>query len=206
LTRESGWHQTASSAEQSAIFAFSWLEPIAAVEYLEAGPAFPSNHGLVMAIAQLDLTNRPARCVDLPKNYRRGARRASRCSARRRVAASPDLNSRRRRIEVRFEHCLVSITRSRTDAALLCAMMKWLILGLSRLLGKGSAILEGDPGGQLASIGLKMPCIGLEHNGRIAQLVDYPELLGTMMFPSDSRKRSDFVLQPVEAVRKEPPQ
>lgn len=85
-------------------------------------------------------------------------------------------------------------------------MMKWLILGLSRLLGKGSAILEGDPGGQLASIGLKMPCIGLEHNGRIAQLVDYPELLGTMMFPSDSRKRSDFVLQPVEAVRKEPPQ
>src|SRR5258707_9095312 len=50
-----------------------------------------------------------------------------------------------------------------------------------------------------------MPCIGLEHHGRVAQLVDYPEVLGTMMFPSDSRKRCDFVLQVVEAIRKEPP-
>jgi hypothetical protein len=35
------------------------LAPIAAVEYLEAAPAFASNHGLSMTITQLDLTNRP---------------------------------------------------------------------------------------------------------------------------------------------------
>lgn len=50
-----------------------------------------------------------------------------------------------------------------------------------------------------------MPCIGLLGNGRIAQLIDYQELLGTMMFPSDSRKRQHFVLQLVEAIRKVPP-
>src|SRR5208337_3245552 len=59
-----------------------------------------------MAIAQLDLTNRPARCVDLPKNCRRSAHAASLYSTQRRVAASPDLNSRRRGIEVRLEHRL----------------------------------------------------------------------------------------------------
>ncbi len=41
---------------------------------------------------------------------------------------------------------------------------------------------------------------------RIAQLVDYQELLGTMVFPSDPEERHDFVLQLVEAIRKEPPQ
>jgi len=51
-----------------------------------------------------------------------------------------------------------------------------------------------------------MPCIGLLGNGRIAQLLDYQELLGTMMFPSDSRKRDDIVLQLVEAIRKTPPE
>jgi hypothetical protein len=51
-----------------------------------------------------------------------------------------------------------------------------------------------------------MPRIGLFGIGRIAQLVDYQELLGTMVFPSDSEKRHDFVLQLVEAIRKEPPQ
>jgi hypothetical protein len=51
-----------------------------------------------------------------------------------------------------------------------------------------------------------MPWIELEHDGLIARLVDYPRLLGTMMFPSDSRKRSDFMLQLVEAVEKEQPQ
>jgi hypothetical protein len=82
----------------------TWLAPIAAVEYLEAAPAFASNHGLGMAIAQLDLTNWPARCVDLPENYRRVGRRASWRSARRRVSASPDLNGRRDGIEIRLEH------------------------------------------------------------------------------------------------------
>jgi hypothetical protein len=62
------------------------------------------------AIAELDLTNRQVGCIDLPENYRRVARRASRCSARRKVAASPDLNSRLCWIEVRFEHGLFSIT------------------------------------------------------------------------------------------------
>ena len=41
---------------------------------------------------------------------------------------------------------------------------------MSRLWEKGSAILEGDPGGQLASMGWKMPCIGLEDNGRVARI------------------------------------
>jgi len=42
------------------------LAPIAAVEYLEAALAFASNHGLSMAIAQLDLANRTAGCINLP--------------------------------------------------------------------------------------------------------------------------------------------
>ena len=88
------------------------LAPIAPVEYLEAALAFASNHNLGMPIAKLDLSNRTAGCVYLPENYCR-VDRTSRCSARRRVAASPDLNSRRRGIEVRFEHRLVSVTLSR---------------------------------------------------------------------------------------------
>jgi hypothetical protein len=50
-----------------------------------------------------------------------------------------------------------------------------------------------------------MPCIELLGNGRIAQLIDYQELLGTMVFPSDSKKRRDFVLQLVETIIKVPP-
>jgi len=50
-----------------------------------------------------------------------------------------------------------------------------------------------------------MPCIELLHNGRIAELVDYSEILGTMMFPSDSKKHRHLVLQLVEAIRKQPP-
>ncbi len=65
------------------------LAPITAIEYLKAAPAFARNHGLGMAITQLDLTNRPAGRINLPENYRRSAYWASRCSARRRVAASP---------------------------------------------------------------------------------------------------------------------
>ncbi len=34
-----------------------WLEPAAAAEYLEAAVTFTINHGLVMIIAELDLTN-----------------------------------------------------------------------------------------------------------------------------------------------------
>ncbi len=57
------------------------LAPIAAVDYLEAAPAFASNYGLGMALAQLDLTNRWL-----------------------------DLNGCWRRVEVSLEHCLGSIT------------------------------------------------------------------------------------------------
>jgi hypothetical protein len=63
--------------------------PTAPLEYLEAALAFASNHSLSMAIAQLDLTDRPPCRVDLPKNYRRSAHRASRRSARRWVATPP---------------------------------------------------------------------------------------------------------------------
>jgi hypothetical protein len=50
-----------------------WLAPIAAIEYLEAALAFASNHRLGMTITQLDLSNRPARSIDLAENYRRRA-------------------------------------------------------------------------------------------------------------------------------------
>jgi len=57
-----------------------------------------------MAIAQLDLTNWSARGVNLPKNYRRAVPGASRRPAGTRIIASPDLNGRRRGIEVRLKH------------------------------------------------------------------------------------------------------
>jgi hypothetical protein len=53
-----------------------------------------------MAIAELDLSNRPARGVELAENYHRTRRSASRRPARALIAASPDLNGRRRGIEV----------------------------------------------------------------------------------------------------------
>lgn len=76
---------------------------------------------------------------------------------------------------------------------------------MSELWEKDSAIVESGPAAWIAFIPTKMPCIGLLGNGRIAQLLDYQELLGTMMFPSDSRKRRNLVLQLVEAIRKVPP-
>ncbi len=82
--------------------------PLAAVLDFEPSSPFASNHYLSMAIAQLDLSNRPAGCIDLPQNYRNSAIRASRYSARHRTSASPDLNGRRGGIEVGFEHRLVS--------------------------------------------------------------------------------------------------
>jgi hypothetical protein len=47
------------------------LAPIAAVEYLEAALSLASNHGVSVAIAQLDLTNRTTCRIDLPEYYRR---------------------------------------------------------------------------------------------------------------------------------------
>ena len=49
------------------------LAAITTVKYHESALAFPSNHDRGMTIAQLDLSNRPARGVNLPENYRRGA-------------------------------------------------------------------------------------------------------------------------------------
>ena len=95
--------------------------PIAAVEYLEAALAFASNHGFGMAITQLDLTNRPSGCIDLSENYRRDTHSASRRSARRQTAASPDLNSRRCGM-FRFEHPIVSITIRSLDAFVLSSL------------------------------------------------------------------------------------
>jgi hypothetical protein len=48
-----------------------WLAPAAAVKYLKSAPALASYGGLGMAIAQLDLSNRPISSVNLPKYYRR---------------------------------------------------------------------------------------------------------------------------------------
>jgi hypothetical protein len=40
-------------------------------EYLESALPLARKYGLGMVVAKLDLSNRPARHVDLPKNYRR---------------------------------------------------------------------------------------------------------------------------------------
>jgi len=58
------------------------LAPIAAVEYLRAARTLANDHDLGVAIAELDLTNRPARGIELAESYRRSARRASRRPAR----------------------------------------------------------------------------------------------------------------------------
>lgn len=75
----------------------------------------------------------------------------------------------------------------------------------SKLWENGHANLESDGTAWIAFYSVEMPHIGLIGNGLIAQLVDYQELLGTMIFPFDAGKRRDFVLQLVEAIRKEPP-
>ena len=45
------------------------LAPIEPVEYLKAALPFAVNNGFGMAIAQLNLTNRPACCIELAENY-----------------------------------------------------------------------------------------------------------------------------------------
>jgi hypothetical protein len=44
------------------------LAPITAVEYLEAALTLASNHGLGVAIAERDLTHRPACSIELAEN------------------------------------------------------------------------------------------------------------------------------------------
>jgi hypothetical protein len=56
---------------------YEGLAPIATVEYLQAAVSLADNHRLGMAIAELDLTDRPACCVKLAENYRRPSRRAA---------------------------------------------------------------------------------------------------------------------------------
>jgi hypothetical protein len=83
---------------------------LAAVLNLQAAAPFPSDHDLSVTAAELDLTNRPASSVNLPENYPRDSPRIAR-TTRAQIAASPDLNSRWRGIEVGFEHRLVSLSR-----------------------------------------------------------------------------------------------
>jgi hypothetical protein len=59
---------------------------------------------LGVALAKLYLANGPASGVNLPENYRRAARPASRRPAGTRIPASPDLDGCRERIEVGLEH------------------------------------------------------------------------------------------------------
>jgi hypothetical protein len=89
----------------------TWLAPIAAVENLKAARPLARNHSLGVTIAQLDLTDRPPCRVKLAENYRRAAHVASRRPAGAQVPATPDLNGRRRGIEVGLEHVFVSIMR-----------------------------------------------------------------------------------------------
>jgi hypothetical protein len=64
-----------------------------------------------MPIAQLNLTNRSACRVELAENYRRAVPGASRRPTGAQITASPNLNGRRRGIEVGLEHRLVTIMR-----------------------------------------------------------------------------------------------
>jgi len=56
----------------------TWLAPIATTDYLQAALTLAGNHDLGMAIAQFDLTDRPASGVKLAENYRRAIPGASR--------------------------------------------------------------------------------------------------------------------------------
>jgi hypothetical protein len=85
---------------------------VATIEYLQAALSLAGSHNLGVAIAQLDLTHRPARRVELAKNDRRAIPSAPRRPAGARIAAAPDLDSRHLGIEVRFERRLVSISCS----------------------------------------------------------------------------------------------
>jgi hypothetical protein len=69
------------------------LAPIATVEYLKTSRPLASNHNLGVAVAELNLSNRPPSGVNLPENYRRATHDAPRSSTRARITASPDLNS-----------------------------------------------------------------------------------------------------------------
>ena len=62
-----------------------------------------------VAIAQLDLPNRAPRSVDLTQDPRRASLTAPRRPTGTKVAADPDLNGYRRRIEVGPEHQPVAI-------------------------------------------------------------------------------------------------
>jgi len=72
--------------------------PIAAVENLKAALAFANKHDLGMPLVLLDLTNRPASGVDLSGGDD-GCElvSASRRSAGKRIAVSPDLDGCRLR-------------------------------------------------------------------------------------------------------------
>ncbi len=97
---------------QGATTVLPLLAPITAIEYLEAALPFAHDHGVSMAIAQLDLTKPAAGYIDLSENYRCSLGNTSRCSPRRWITSSPDLNGRLDRLEVRFEHSLVNLSRS----------------------------------------------------------------------------------------------
>ena len=47
-----------------------------------------------------------------------------------------------------------------------------------------------------------MPSIELEQDGRFTRLIDYSILLGSIVFPSDSRKSDNFLPEFVERVGK----
>jgi hypothetical protein len=72
------------------------------VQYLKPARPFPGDQNMGQAVAEFDLSNQTAGGVNLAQDYGRAAHAAWR-SAGRRVAASPDLDGCRLRIEVRFE-------------------------------------------------------------------------------------------------------
>ena len=84
------------------------LAPLAPIENLQAALTLAGSHNLGVAIAELDLTNWPARCTELPKHDLRAISRASRRPVRA-IPASADLNCRRRGIEDRLERRTTSL-------------------------------------------------------------------------------------------------
>lgn len=100
---------SASCCQSGASFLYS---PISSIVNLKFALALASDHDPSVAVTQLDLSNRPARGVDLPKNYRRTGHDAPRCSARRRLVASPDLYCGRFGVEVGLKHRSHYLSRS----------------------------------------------------------------------------------------------
>jgi hypothetical protein len=90
--------------------------PVSPVLNLESARSLANDHNLSMAIAELDLSNRPAGDVNLARDDRRAGLSAPRRPAGAGIAAVSNLDSGRLRVEVRCEHPVGSVSRRYRNA------------------------------------------------------------------------------------------